>query len=102
MMSEPVDDDEPTETPPRNLGGRPRVPDPRCHTLRVQCNTQELTKFRILGKLNHDLDFNTMARDILLDEVNALLSDWPRNQLIATLTAYGMDALQIESLLKSL
>lgn len=89
-------------TPARNLGGRPRVPDPRLHRIRVGCNAEELLKFRLLASLNHDLEIGPMIRDIVLDELNLMLSEFPRHELIATLQAQGLDAPAIDALLKSL
>lgn len=87
-------------TPRRN--GRPPLPDTRRHTLRIACNDEELVKFRILARLNHDLSLNAMARDILLDELNTLLAESPRPQLIAALLAHGLDQSAIDALLKSI
>lgn len=99
MSDRPAPDDTPIV--PR-LPGRPRIPDARRHYLRIRCNDEELLKFRLLGKLNHDLDINTMVRDIALDELNTMLSESPRNELIAALQAHGMTDGAIDSLLKSL
>lgn len=93
MSDEPVD---------KRRVGRPPSVDPRRHYLRIRCNDEELLKFRLLGKLNHDLDINTMVRDIALDELNAMLSESPRNELIAALQAHGLTDGAIDSLLKSL
>lgn len=94
----------PTAGPPpgKRPNGRPRLPDPRRHGLRIRCNDEELLKLRILSKLNHDLNISTMARDIVLDELNALLAESPRHELIATLQTHGLTARDIESLLKSI
>lgn len=99
-MSDRPEADDPIQA--RNLGGRPRVSDPRLHRIRVCCNAEELLKFRLLATLNHDLDISPMIRDIVLDELNLMLSEFPRHELIATLQAQGLDAPAIDALLKSL
>jgi hypothetical protein len=82
--------------------GRPRKLDARKNRLRFTCNNEEMIKFRILSRINRNISISVMARDIVLDEVNALLSDCPRDQLIAMLKEYGLTDAQIESLLASI
>lgn len=101
----PPPDETPMQTDaikPRGKPGRPRKPDTRRHRLRIGCNDEELLKFRLLSSLNHGLNINTMARDIILDEVNALLGDHPRKKLIALLHAKGLTDGAIDALLKSI
>lgn len=92
------------EQPKRNRGGRRPFPPglARIHRLRICCNDEELMKFRLLATLNHGLDLNTMARDIILDELSEMLRDSPRPALLATLKAQGLDDGAIDALLKSL
>lgn len=82
--------------------GRPTLPDTRRHTLRIACNDAELFKFRILAELNHSIDISVMVREIVLDELNAMLSDWPRKALIETLTSHGLTEPEIQTLIASL
>jgi hypothetical protein len=87
---------------PRPRCGRRCLPDPRRITLRLYVNREELLKFRILSSLNQGVSISAMSRDIIIDELNASLSDWPRNELIAELQTHGLDDGAIESLLKSI
>lgn len=82
--------------------GRPRKADARKNRLRFTCNNEEMIKFRILSRLNRNLAIAVMARDIVLDEVNALLSEYPRDQLVRILKEYGLTEAQIASLLASI
>lgn len=91
-----------SDEPEKRLPGRPRSPDPRRHYLRIRCNDEELLKFRLLGNLSGGVDINTMVRDIALDELNSMLSESPRKELIAALQAHGMTDGAIDALLKSL
>lgn len=82
--------------------GRPPLPDTRRHRLRIACNSDELAKFRLLADLHHGLKINTMARDIILDEVNAMLSESPRHELVERMKEKGFTDVQIEAILGSL
>jgi hypothetical protein len=99
-MSDRHQASEPTRT--RKKPGRPPSPDTRHHCCRFALNTEELTKFRILARLNHDISLNAMVRDIVLDELNTVLSEYPRHELIAALEGHGLDQTAIDSLLKSI
>lgn len=82
--------------------GRPPIADTRKHRLRIACNSEELAKFHLLATLNHDLKIATMARDLILDEVNAFLADYPRADLVVILRAMGKTPAEIDAILATL
>lgn len=82
--------------------GRPPIANKRTHMLRIRCNDEELFKFRVMSKLHGEIGLNAIARDIIIDELNTLISEWPRKDLIATLKDHGLTDPQIHSLLASI
>lgn len=101
MTDEPRDGPDADDATDRRRG-RPALAEARREFISIRLHPEERRKLHLLSQLHHGISLSVMIRDIVLDEVNAMLSDSSRAALVKLLRAAGVSQTEIETLLASL